>query len=64
MRPPTASLFSNMGPIGGYKPYRVPDRQAEPGFRRPDNEACDASGTDKAIHIDGPDKLGYPFQRL
>ena len=53
-----------MGRIGGYKPYRVPGRQPEPGFGRPDAEACDASGTDKAIQIDGPDKSGHPFQTL
>ena len=58
------SLFSNMGRIGGYKPYRVPGRQPEPGFRRPDTEACDASGTVKAIQIDRPDKSGHPFQTL
>ena len=60
----TTPLFSKMGRIGGYKPYRVPGRQPEPGFRRPDAEACDVSGTDKAIQIDGLDKSGHPFQTL
>ena len=60
----TTSLFSNMGCIGGYKPYRVPGRQPEPAFHRPDIEACDASGTDKASQSDGPDKPGHPFQTL
>ena len=63
-RPPQPRHSAPWGVLVVTNHNRVLVKQPEPGFRRPDTEACEVSGADKAIQIDRSDKLGHPFQIL